>query len=140
MKAADMTDLPEPAKQMAADLVGPCWQAMNGAEQQRVLQHCARTIERDAADAGVRAQCDARLEKALADLREIDGLLGSEISPAHDSAFNQAATIAARYRVEADPLADCLRGGVDEPEVWANELRRHFDITPKRGLELGRAK
>lgn len=149
-------DIPEPAKQMAADLANAEWELRGASpgrvkygpelfgreatyDSQRALARlCARTIERD-----------ALLARMQEDMARIYGLL--DTASWTDPSIGTVQTIAARYRVEADPLVhvDCSCTCADKcPQRRAGcESKCRIPVRQsalvelaKRGLELGTAK
>lgn len=78
----------------------------------------------------------AQLEEALADLREIGKAIGPS-GPQISEAYATIRTIAAKYRVETDPLFEAMKA-VEPMTPWepqdADKLRAELS---KRGYEIG---
>ena len=131
-----MTHIHEPAKQMAADLAnaelldpkisyGPLdFEGPRSATATALARICARTIERG-----------ARLARMEADMGRIDRLLAA-VGRASVADAREASAIAARWRVEADPL----EAEADNLISMDQSTRVIILAALKRGLELGAAK
>ena len=131
-----MTEISEPAKQMAADLANaemvrldlmPTWEAASF-DPSKGASAFSVTI----------ARLCARFIAMQEDMGHIDRLCRGTTT------IKEIATIAARYRVEADPLERLARDTI-EP-IWSNGTPSREDVIAavfsalKRGLELGAAK
>lgn len=86
----------------------------------------------------------AELAEAKADLREIDRLASPEVATLGKVSdvrkFQAIAAIAAKHRVETDPLVDAIQSVLSgfetrqHAEDYANKIRAELD---KRGLAVG---
>lgn len=83
----------------------------------------------------------ARAEKAEADLGEVDALLKGQ--PPINSSLTDAQAIAAPYRVETDPLVECLKQHLTmgtsgwSDQLWADMAKSMRRDLSERGVTVG---
>lgn len=130
-----MTPTPE-GKQLAADLANALSLINAQVNWSSGQPWTVPMLETDAKNSVPYAVAVKLLTEALVDLREIDGLL--ENAPNSPSVIADAKAIAAKWRVETDPLVEIIRqhyAGSVSPAQLAHSIRAELS---KRGYEIGR--